>query len=165
MYLQETLVTPHSIERGFLILSSVNIGKDCKVGALSVLMPDISLDNGVTLEPMSMVPLGSALAPMTAWEGTPVRPRKVQAEKAAMASRGVARAHLSGISEIAPLEEGAKDAATAVQGRLSPQQWSGLCNASVCLFCSLATLIAFMPMGIGFVYFLVNWRVRVGCIL
>lgn len=71
-------MTGHSIERGYLLMSAVNIGKDCKIGMQSVLGPEVSLDNAVSSEPMSMVPLGTALAPMTAWEGVPVRPKKPQ---------------------------------------------------------------------------------------
>ncbi|KAL4526183.1 hypothetical protein Ndes2437B_g07439 [Nannochloris sp. 'desiccata'] len=67
------LLTGHSIERGFLVLQEVNIGSDCFVGMQSVVMPGTSLDNGVSLEGMSMVPLGVALPPNTTWQGSPAR--------------------------------------------------------------------------------------------
>ena len=38
-------------------------------------MPQTSLDNGITLAPMSMVPIGTALPPNTNWIGSPIRPK------------------------------------------------------------------------------------------
>jgi len=73
---QDVVLTGHSIERGFLILGQVFAGKDCSVGMMSVVMPNTSLDNCVTLAPMSMVTSGTALPPYTTWEGSPVRPKE-----------------------------------------------------------------------------------------
>jgi thioester reductase-like protein len=72
---EDVLITGHSIERGYLVLGEVNIGSNCYVGMQSVVMPGSSLDTGVSLEAMSMVPLGAALPPNTAWEGSPARPK------------------------------------------------------------------------------------------
>lgn len=73
--LQDALISAHSIERGFLILQPVSIGKGCVVGMHTVIMPQCALDNGVTLAPMSMVPVGTALPLNTNWEGSPVHPK------------------------------------------------------------------------------------------
>jgi len=73
---QDVLITAHSIERGFLVLSQVHIGKGCSVGMMSVIMPQTSLDNAVALAALSMVPMGVTLAPNTTWEGSPVRPKE-----------------------------------------------------------------------------------------
>ena len=74
--LQNVIITAHTIERGFLVLGPVNIGKDCVIGMMSVVMPSTSLDNGVALAPMTMVPLSATLPPNTTWEGSPARKKE-----------------------------------------------------------------------------------------
>jgi len=70
------VLSGHSIERGYLVIGPIYIAKNCSIGMLSIVMPHTSLDHSVALAPMSMVPLGTALPPMTTWFGSPVRRRE-----------------------------------------------------------------------------------------
>ena len=70
---QSAVISGHCIENGHLTLGPVFLGKDVAVGSLSVLLPHTSVDEGVQLEAMSMVPVGAALPPHTRWEGSPLR--------------------------------------------------------------------------------------------
>lgn len=69
------IITAHVIERGYLSLYPVSIGNNCTIGMMSAILPQSSVDHGVSIAPMSMVPLGSSLLPSTTWEGSPVRPK------------------------------------------------------------------------------------------
>ncbi|KAL4545101.1 hypothetical protein Ndes2526B_g02216 [Nannochloris sp. 'desiccata'] len=73
---EDVMLSGHSIERGYLVLGPIYIAENCSVGMLSIIMPHTSLDHSVALAPMSMVPLGTALPPMTTWHGSPVRKRE-----------------------------------------------------------------------------------------
>jgi thioester reductase-like protein len=70
------VLSGHTIERGYLVIGPIYVAEDCSVGMLSVIMPHTSLDHNVALAPMSMVPLGTALPPMTTWHGSPVRKKE-----------------------------------------------------------------------------------------
>jgi non-ribosomal peptide synthetase-like protein len=127
---ESVLITGHSIERGFLVLQEVNIGSGCHVGAHSVVMPGASLDNGVSLEAMSMVPLGAALPPNTAWEGSPARPKEKNA------AAGDAAAPAAGI------EEGQQ---------LSPSDVNKYKYVGIAVSIAM-TWIALLPLAIAVVY-------------
>lgn len=146
------MVAAHSIERGVLAISSIIIGKDCKIGMHSVISPETSLDYGVTLEPMSMVPLGTALPPMTSWEGVPVQPKPEKKQKKAQKSaadrlRGVRaalpRGHSGGHAHH-DAEEEAQGTPLAAADLRSAQCFGFLISA-------IASWIAFLPMSIGVV--------------
>lgn len=141
------MVAAHSIERGVLVLSTIFIGKDCSVGMQCVLSPDSSLDNGITLESMSMVPLGTALPPMTSWEGAPVRLKKERINSKTERSRlGERRDHVSQPSRQS-VEDG--DVSEAAEG-------TPLSNAAVCavqcfgfFMTLLISWVSFLPISLA----------------
>ena len=115
----------------------------------SVLSPETSLDNGVTLEPMSMVPLGTALPPNTAWEGVPVQPKSQKKVKKSAGDR------LRGIRATLPRGQSGghhrENDVEPVQG--TPLLLADLQKAQCAgfLVTVLASWVAFLPMSIGIV--------------
>lgn len=142
------MITGHSIERGFLILAAVNIGEDCNLATLSVIMPGTSLDHGVTLEAMSMVPFGAALPHMTKWEGSPV----LKAGPSLPTVQSTGR-RSSGIGSLAAVEEGRVSTEdTPTRGRSLYKFTVGAVELFGFVISLAATYVAILPMGVGAVY-------------
>lgn len=137
---QNATIAGHIIERGFLILGPVNIGKDCVVGLMSAIMPSTSLDNGVALAPMTMVPLGVALPPNTTWEGSPAREKKgsLLAEGPSSGTRFASIAEEAG-------------SFTNVQGESLPHAEVTRKQFTWVLGTAAMTWVAFLPMAFGIV--------------
>jgi hypothetical protein len=143
------MVAAHSIERGVLAISSIIIGKDCKIGMRSILSPESSLDNGVILEPMSMVPLGTALPPDTAWEGVPVRPKPKKKKP-----KQSAQDRLRGVRSVLPRghsESHHGDDSEPTEGTPLPPAELRSLQLFGCLIAMAASWVAFLPMTIGIV--------------
>ena len=54
------------------------IGDACSIGMLSFISPDSTIDDNVTLAPMTLVPIGAALPPNSTWHGSPARKQPVE---------------------------------------------------------------------------------------
>ncbi len=146
------MITAHTIERGYLILAPVSIGNGCVVGMLSVIMPDSSLDNDVVLAPMSMVPLGAALPPMTTWEGSPVQLRK----SPLTGLKGTSRRR-AGVGKFVSWKSNVGRDNTSI-GKSMSQYTIGAVQALGPVVSLILTWVALLPMAAGVVFF---WRVSI----
>ena len=147
-FLQNVTITAHTVERGFLVLGPVNIGKDCVIGMMSVVMPSTSLDNGVALAPMTMVPLGATLPPNTTWAGSPARKKE-----GPLLPEGPMQQ--SGFATLSSLDEDAERFAL-VQGESLPAGVVALREIIYLITSLVMTCMALLPMALGVVY---TWRV------
>lgn len=131
------------------MLGPVNVGKDCVVGMMSVVMPSTSLDKGVALAPMTMVPLGATLPPNTTWEGSPARKKEGPLLPAAAPVRQ------SGFAKLGTLAEDS-ESMVALQGESLPYAVVASRQVFALLVSIAMTWMALLPMAVGVIY---TWRV------
>ena len=65
------LTVGHDIRAGVLHLGPVKIGHACTVGSFSVVFPDAVLQNGVEIDPMSLITATHVTQPCQVWRGSP----------------------------------------------------------------------------------------------
>ncbi len=88
----ESLLTGASVERGYLILGGVRVGKGCVVGSRVILSRETSLADDADLDDMSLLPVGSRIATGETWGGSPAvrvpRGRSIRSDRASAPSIG-----------------------------------------------------------------------------
>lgn len=119
---------------------------------LSVIMPDSSLDNDVVLAPMSMVPLGAALPPLSTWEGSPV-----QLRKSPMAGLKGTSARVEGTGKLVSWKSNISRDDTSIGKPLSPYTIGAIQTLGP-LVALILTWLALLPMAAGIV---LSWRVSI----
>lgn len=69
----DSLIISHSIEGDNIILSRVKIGRNCTIGARTIIMPGCEIGDNVIIGCNSVVPKNSKMPPNSIWAGTPAR--------------------------------------------------------------------------------------------
>jgi len=63
----------HTVERGRLILERVKIGKNCTIGAQSLIWPGCTIGDGSILSTKSVLKKRSKVGPKQIWKGNPAQ--------------------------------------------------------------------------------------------
>ncbi|WIA14435.1 hypothetical protein OEZ85_002961 [Tetradesmus obliquus] len=64
----------HTVEARHVKIRPIRIGKQCTVGALSAVLPDACMEDGSTLQEMSLVMKGETVPRGASWAGVPASP-------------------------------------------------------------------------------------------
>jgi carbonic anhydrase/acetyltransferase-like protein (isoleucine patch superfamily) len=72
-----SVVTPHSITSGRILLRTVRIGRDATIGVNVVVMAGVDIGEGSVVAAGSVVPPATAIPPGELWGGVPARKLKV----------------------------------------------------------------------------------------
>jgi non-ribosomal peptide synthetase-like protein len=71
---EEATLQPHLFEDRVLKMSHVRIGPGCSVGSQAVVLYDTQMEEGSSLNALSLIMKGETLPAATSWEGSPARP-------------------------------------------------------------------------------------------
>ena len=69
---QYSVVTPHAITSGRIILDSIKIGNRVTIGVSSVIMPGVEIGDGAMVLPNSFVPMNTKIMAGEIWGGSPI---------------------------------------------------------------------------------------------
>ncbi|HEY3196417.1 MAG TPA: hypothetical protein VGJ57_00265 [Nitrospirales bacterium] len=69
---QYTVITPHAITSGKLILGRITIGNRVTIGVGSVIMPGVEIGDGAMVMPNTFVPMNTKITAGEIWGGNPI---------------------------------------------------------------------------------------------
>ena len=69
---QYSVVTPHAITSGKIILGKITIGNRVTIGVGSVIMPGVEIGDGAMVMPNSFVPMDTKIIAGEIWGGNPI---------------------------------------------------------------------------------------------
>lgn len=69
---QNSVITPHAITSGKLILGRITIGNRVTIGVGSVIMPGVEIGDGAMVMPNTFVPMNTKISTGEMWGGNPI---------------------------------------------------------------------------------------------
>ena len=69
---QYTVITPHAMTSGKLILGKITIGNRVTIGVGSVIMPGVEIGDGAMVMPNTFVPMNTKITAGEIWGGNPI---------------------------------------------------------------------------------------------
>ena len=69
---EEVTLFGHKFQNGKLELSTINVGNDCEIGSMSIILPGSDIGNSVTVKPLTQVMPGERLSDKCVYGGSPM---------------------------------------------------------------------------------------------
>lgn len=73
---EDTLIIGHSVEGEYVVLGEIYIGNNVTIGVKSVIMPDVTIENGSIIAANSVVIKGTKIGKNELWAGSPAKKLK-----------------------------------------------------------------------------------------